>query len=197
MGRRHKTLGIILFILSIIVFSYLTSYFLYVLSFGILAFYIKDYKINRARLHLIWFCAAIAFIFYFVSTVNGVNQHISLISDWSKYIAVSQLILFAFIAVLVSQYAMKTPTGKVELIINKYGKMIATFSYSLFLTHYQILKLWMHFSTRMNEINLKTMSLFIAYNCVCILAAYVFYYVFERNTVKIQKKIESLFKICD
>ncbi len=84
------------------------------------------------------------------------------------------------------QYVSVQPSSKVGLTVNRLGKKISVFSYSLFLTHYQVLKFYIAYGEEMHTVNLYSLGIFIGLCTISIIVAFVFYLIFERNTQKIQ-----------
>lgn len=190
--KKYLLGGMFILILSFLVISNLQISWFCPIVYGIVAFYMKDYKLKKSLRLFLWILFIIDFIFYifssnnyFVSTYlqNGLNFKIA------KFNIIT---LFGILSVIISQYVYSIPKWGVSKFCNKYGKKLASFSYSLFLTHYQILKIWIAKGPKFDHVNLTSIFYFILVCLFCIGFAYIFYLIFEKNTLKIQKSFTSL-----
>lgn len=188
---KHILIGALIFSLSLIVFCNLLPQFLYIIVCGIFCYFVKDYRFNDMTKRALWVLSVISFLIYFASHLHYLSVLIG-VGDWgNKLQTPSQIILFTLIALLLSQYVSKSPISKVGIFINVIGKKLAAISYSLFLTHYQILKIWKAYMPQFDAVNIRSMIYFIFVCLICILIAYLFYYIFERNTRKVQTFVEN------
>lgn len=188
-GEKTAVIGGGLFALSLAVFDKLPFVNLCMLLCGILCYKLKDYKICKSKIILLWIFAILIFIIDFVLKNNYLANSLGIFSVTSLTSS-TQIILYSTIAIILSQYVDKAPESSLTIAINKYGKKIAVFSYSLFLTHYQVLKVWLHTGIKLDRINIETLTMFSLVCLTCIIVALIFYWIFERNTAKIQKYIE-------
>lgn len=177
--------------ITLIVFSQLTSLWLFVILLGVVSFVIKDLKITEGLKTMCWILLTVSLLVYVLCGANYIQelcQQKTLFSMLSKLVS---LIFFAIAALLISQYSTQKPTRRISIWINKWGKKASVFSYSLYLTHYQVLKLWLAYGKKMDDFNLETVSIFIGYCFLCVAVAYGFYWIFERNSKNIQRKVEN------
>ncbi len=195
-GRtKHIMLGVIVFVCCLVVFANLLPQFLYVLACGILCYICKDIELNRKILGPLWCMLMVLFGLYFVSQNFYILHKLNLVDIQGPFQTFSQLALFSVIAVVLSQYVCKQPSSRIGIAVNKYGKNLATFSYSLFLTHYQVLKFWIASGLKFDCINVYTSGVFLGVLLSCIAVAYIFYLLFEKQTTRVQMWVESRFKI--
>lgn len=187
-------LGMLMGAISMVVFSCLLPQFLYIIILGILCYYARIYKMYSRQKLALWISLPILFLLYFCSSLNylGVKFGYSDSSIWIN--PCLQILLFAVIALIISQYVLEKPIGKISIAINKYGGKMAIFSYSLFLTHYQVLKFWIKYMPKHDSVNLHSMCDFIGVCGICIVVGYLMYLLFEKNTRSIQKWCEDKFK---
>lgn len=191
-GRnRHLVTGYVLLVLSLTVFCALLPQFLYIIICGIICFFLKDYQMSAVLKRVFWIALIFLFSFYFIVHLHFLTASLSITNIAEKLKTPSQIALFTNLAILLSQYVKKAPENILSRIINSGGKKIATFSYSLFLTHFQILKIWQANVSPFNNIGIISILCFVLVCIVCVAVAYVFYYAFERNTHRIQTFIEN------
>lgn len=74
------------------------------------------------------------------------------------------------------------------------GETLANGSYTLYLTHYPILKLWEHYSGhRETIIDVRTVALWSAKVTLCLLVAMIMYLGFEMHTARIRRLLKTWF----
>lgn len=193
--RRRIIFGMVMLALALMVFCELLPRYLYILALGMACYYLKNIKISSKAMTATWIIAILCMGLYMASTTNAIANYVGNKDLLSKFVAISQLSLFSAIALILSQSVVCQPQKRLNILINKYGKKLATFSYSLFLTHYSLLKLWLAFGYKMDEIDVRSISIFVGYCFLCIIFAYIFYLCVERNTKKIQKAFEKALHI--
>ena len=194
--RRSKYIitGVLLFGLALCVICQLLPRYFYILALGIICFNLKDYKIKRAVMRYLWIgvglllCIYLSLSIHFVAITFGLEN-----IKWVQ--PISQIMLFTLIAVVLSQYVMKVPTTRISKAINHYGKSFALFSYTLFLTHYQILKLYMAYFPKYDCVNAESVGALLVVCLICIAMAYIFYLPFEKQTRKIQEYFVKRFNL--
>lgn len=190
--------GGILLALASAVWANLQSPWLLVIVLGIVCFSLKDVKLSARRLTGIKVMIVPLFVVYYVCSTHLLYSLIAgQISDMTleKLRYASQILLFAAIAVVLSQHVNTPPQQPAGKLIHTWTKGLASFSYSLFLTHFQVLKLWEHYMPKMNEISVRSMGYFLAVCGCCIVVAWIFYRLFEKNTAKVQRTLERWLKI--
>lgn len=183
--NRSLLIGAGVLAITFSVFAKLETFWLFILVFGIVSFKAKDYHLSiKSNIVL----GLITILAYLVSQVS-IESHIEILSLLSDpNIHATSLVIFAFSSsILISQTVYKKPQGRVTTFIHKSGDFIAKFSYSLFLTHFPLLRLFDHYFDKFNEVNFKTIIAFIGINLTCLICAYLFYLLIEKNTRKIQK----------
>jgi len=103
----------------------------------------------------------------------------------SREIAV--LIESAGIGLLTAAICKVEPKGTLLVYMEKFGTKLAAFSYTLYLTHYPILDLWIYFSpTRNPSITAFSFLIFVSKVFSCLLAAWLLYLPFEAKTVSVR-----------
>ena len=195
--KRHILTGSLVLMLALMVFCNLVPHFLYILVCGIICYLAKDYKFSSVTLRVLWCLTFMLFIIYFLCHVHYFAAVYGFSDISAKAEGPTQIALFTAIALVLSQYVGAKPHSRAGIMVNNIGRQIAVFSYSLFLTHYQVLKIWEYYMPKYKNVDLTTMSSFLMLCLACIFVAYVFYYIFERNTRKIQSSAESVLNYND
>lgn len=181
--RNHRVwLGVAFGITAFGIFSLLDSVWIFIICLGVIAYFTKDVSLPRKATIAIGIFAAFVFCLYFVSYFGGFESGVFN----EKYASFYQMICYGGFAVAISQVVF-TPPSKIAYytLVSPLNK-VAKFSYSLYLTHYQVLKIHIEYGEIYHEVNLWTMSYFIGILVVCFLVAYIFYWIFERNARWIQ-----------
>lgn len=180
----RKVLGFILLAVSLAAFMALINYFLYILAFGILAYYLKDFRINRSFLLLIVFLAGVITILSHLAAPSKARD----VSIYSWINRDMLVVLYGLIiSILMSQVVYMKPKIKILSKIEHSGTFLASFSYTLYLTHYQVIRLmhYMNFEI-FNKVSFYTVLMFSLQILICIIFAYLFYLLTEKQTNKIK-----------
>lgn len=180
--------SILLFTISIIIFTQLKTYLLFFLLFGILAYYISKIKINH---RFIFVCAISCIIIGLLINFCGkTNVKDRLTFDLVSSETIS-IIFGILMLLLISQIVNVKPKG-IFISINKYASKLSLFSYSLYITHYQCCRI-MHIIgvPQVDYVNATSILYFFIEVIVCIIFAYLFYLVTEKHTSKLKKIIKS------
>lgn len=94
---------------------------------------------------------------------------------------------FAFSGVL-SQIVHLNPSSNFLLKIERFGTIPASFSYTLYLTHYPLIQLWFYyFPNRYSELDCFTISYFIFLCFVCLIFSYFMFLLFEKHTSTVKR----------
>lgn len=182
--NKHKFLGCILLTICGCIVTQLYFFCFFTIIAGIIAFRLKDYKLSRRQISL---CILLAIISYIITFFSHSSSGIKLLNILPYQLnSYGWVVLVVMMAILISQVVNRPPQKEFSIKLAKKGEHLSSFSYSLYLIHYQFIRIWMHYGVKFNEINIETISIFIAFCLLCILGAYCFYYVFERNTKSIQ-----------
>jgi peptidoglycan/LPS O-acetylase OafA/YrhL len=93
------------------------------------------------------------------------------------------LIESAGIGLLIASICKLQPSSSILVKIDRIGTLLASFSYTLYLTHYPILNLWEHFiPERSPSITAVSFAIFIAKIVSCLLVGLLLYLPFEAKT---------------
>lgn len=101
-----------------------------------------------------------------------------------------------FIAILLSHIVKINPKKSISIKFDKIGSNLSVFSYSLYLSHYPLIKimLWLGF-TRSTVVNFSSILFLIFVILLCVGLGYVFYLLFEKPTGKFRKWLLKKFDV--
>lgn len=164
------------------------SWFLVIMA-GVVAYRLKDVKLSKYIKISAFALFIVSFIAYFISMPSSNINQFKLIDP--LYNKLAWIFCCWSLAVLISQLVYHHPKSKLSSFIDNSGRRFATFSYSLFLTHYQVLKLYQYNCDKFSSIDIYSITVFIAVCAICVLFAWLFYLLFEKNTVNIQRYVTT------
>lgn len=180
-GYKNSRLCLILLVIVGIVFTKLSFAFLVCWLIGIFIkkaekFDKKVFLVNLIGLAYAVFCLTLA---------RGTK--IANI-DWSIFIMpldIARIIVALEIAILIRHLIALQPKG-IFINIDKMGTKLASFSYTLYLTHFPILELFKHYYSTADVINKNSVGLYMAELVTVIIASLIFYHIGEKHTNKIK-----------
>ena len=186
-GMKNKLVGLSLITLSIAVILSIKPVWFIIILLGMLTYYIKDKNVPKS-------IAIVAVIIWIVLKIlswmiSGVSFPMlkeilnPIVCRWLSAVCVTLIV----IRLLNSQ-----PTGW-KNVLERFGSKISPFSYSLFLTHYQVLRLFDYYHGQAKELNVETIGYFLLNCIVSIIFAIAFYYMTEMHTKKIENKLKKIF----
>ena len=192
---RYQTWGI--FILSIVLCIFIlsdggeSSYKFLLIILGVLAYFLSKQPLPKSFIlisSLISLTAAVLTKF----AKPSISREAFFITEQS--VPLLQTIETLFLAVVVSQLIQITPKKKFYMWLDNKSQKLATFSYSLFLIHFQIIRLmaWGGFS-KSSSININTIFFFLIEIIICMLGGYLFYLCVEKHTSKVRAIFENYF----
>ena len=107
---------------------------------------------------------------------------------------VSRILLAAGFSLFIQQMILVVPKSWIAKKLDKAGGHLAAFSYTLYLTHYPILKLMAYWGIkRATTISIFSFGTYIFMISICILMSWIIYFFFEKRTATVRKYIRDLF----
>lgn len=179
--RKNQIIGLGVFCITISLFLLFPhpKCFLCV-ALGALSFFIRRIKFPKWFLALSLLVAALtALIAKFAKP--SMSRDVSMFSFVN--LDVLNFIEAFFIAILLSHIVKINPKRNISIKLEKIGSKLSVFSYSLYLSHYPLIKimLWLGFP-RSTVVDLSSVSFFIFVILLCVGLGYVFYLFFEKPT---------------
>ncbi len=180
----------ILLVVVLVVFTSLSPVYLFCWLIGALAYVRMPRRFSMAIIYL-----SIAIICYSIVAIqlgyDTVSLSASHLRSYVPSLNVSRLILSAGVALIIQHFSLIRPTGHFAYRISKVGTGCAAFSYTLYLTHYPMLRLISNLGvTRAKQITIPAMTNFVCAIFICLLTAWLMYLLFERHTSKVKYLIK-------
>lgn len=173
--------------LALLVFSFLNFVWLAILMSGVMAYYFSKRPMSKRA----FLTALMCFIFVLIVMPFASETHTS------RFILnipteVFEVMVGLFGAIVIGGLVQYTPKGRIANCINNMGTFLASFSYSLYLTHYQVIRLMRTIGLEQYDyISIKTIAIYICEVLVCMLFAYLFYCLTEKQTNRIKNYVKS------
>jgi len=104
-------------------------------------------------------------------------------------------ILLALITCILIHYLIRiVPQNKCEIVVEKLGGKLASFSYSLYLTHFPLMILLAYYGfPKSAEVNIKSITLFLIEIIIALIVSYFIYFISERHTQKVKNVFKAYF----
>lgn len=187
-SMRNKLIGSYLIVLSVAVILSINPVWFAVILLGMLAYYIKDKDIPK------WLVIA-AIIIWVVLRLLSLMRHSASFPMLKEIMNedICRWISAVCVVLIVVRLLNSQPIGW-KSTLDRFGSKIAPFSYSLFLTHYQVLRLFEYYHGQAKGLDAAAVSYFLLNCIVSILVAVAFYYVTEKHTKKIENKLNKIFR---
>ena len=191
-SRIRTALALIGIILSLAVFTVLSSTYLFCWMIGAMAYFYRqaDWKISAIALVVV--------IYAVIGIQLRVNATVSVNSGkWLSYFPsaqVCQLIMATCVAAIISQLVTYQPRSSLTKRFEHLGTILASFSYSLYLTHNLSIRVALAAitPTRYPEISVMSLGSMFAGCCLAFTVAYVMYLLFERHTARFKRWIRRM-----
>jgi peptidoglycan/LPS O-acetylase OafA/YrhL len=171
-----------LMILVFLIFTCLDTTYLFCWIIGAAAYVLMPI---RQSLIVIYLSFAIAIYSIIAIQIGYDSKSISI--DWIRSymlpLNAARIVLATAVALIIQQLILMRPKTVFLIKINNYGVSLAAFSYTLYLTHYPVLKLLSHLGLqRATVIDVYTLTIFIFVVMLCVLIGWILYFMFERHT---------------
>ena len=195
-GKVIKT-QLISFIVLFIVLSFFINFsfiYLFIWFLGAFAYFLHPFYKNSRMVIAILIFTLIGCIFLTQGTSESKASLPKIFSIINKDFA--KMLLGLVAALLISQLRNINPTSKVSIYINNLGKRLASFSYSLYLTHYPLMSLLSAMGIpKSSQLDVNSSLYYILSVFVAMIVAYLIYLIAEKNTNSVKKYISLKFNI--
>ncbi len=174
--------GGILILVFMAVFTKLAVVYLFCWLIGALAYVYRPNHFGRKL-----FVSSMILVFSAIALVELTSPSDSLsVGGWRMYLPsaeISKLLLAIGMSLFIQQTALLHPKREFSIKINYLGTTLATFAYTLYLTHYPILQLAAYFGVaRSSSIQANAVGVFFLEIFVCMLVAWLVYLLAEKHT---------------
>lgn len=179
-NNKNLLAGVILFTICCCVFVELEPKWFGVIAAGIIAYRLKDIRMPGYIQVSTFVLFSVCLMLYFFSNPTT-NIAVFKTIDASWHLTIWMVCCWS-LAVVISQLVHCKPVSKFSIWLDRYGRKLSAFSYSLFLTHYQLLKIYKHHFDKFTSVDAYSVMVFIGVCAACMFFAWLFYLLFERNT---------------
>lgn len=180
-------LGIVL-VLS--VFTVLNVAYLFCWIIGAVVYLYKSKKKSN-MVFLLGILTFLGFLFLIQISLASKSLDMGTITALLPSLNILYILLSTAFAVFLQQLILRFPKRKLTIKINDMGAFLASFSYTLYLTHYPILGLFKNLGfEKYNTITLKSLVVYSVSLIFCLFIAYVIYLPFEKRTDYYKKLIK-------
>ena len=181
---------VIIFVMVACIFSFLDSVYLFCWLIGALAYIKPSNKFSWQMLSFSIFISIYSVIAIQIGSVS-VSVSIGHIENYFPNINVARILLSVGVSIIIQQLIFLKPKRGLTIAIDKFGTVMAVFSYTLYLTHYPLLQFLSFVGLkRSNEINTITISFFFLSILMCLIFAWVLYLFFEKHTDALKNQIK-------
>lgn len=186
-----RVAGLFFLFITILVYSQLEFEWISILFLGMIAYCLSKEKISRRLFIFSLICAAILFCANNFAAPTLVKDRVNLAVPPSLI----HILLGIFSLICVAYVVNHPPKTCIGIKINKCGTWLASFSYSLYITHFQAIRLMRAAGfPQMDKVNASTVLLFFGELSICFIFAYGFYWLTERHTSAMKQWIKSLLR---
>ncbi len=184
-----RLLAYLTLIAAFIVFTLLKPALLFCWILGAIAYDFRGLKEIRL---FPWLACALIVLGYVVSELRSETVSIDT-TYFQTYLPckeVALLILSLGLSLLFPWLISIRPASSVALGAERLGRRLATFSYTLYLTHYPVLALWDKYrGYRAPGINLSSLLVYGVKIASCLAVAIFFYWLFESRTAVVRREL--------
>jgi peptidoglycan/LPS O-acetylase OafA/YrhL len=192
-----KLVALLFIILSLYIFSILNFLYLIILLIGTCSYLLKknNIKFKKIKIITLLFFLGISF-FLLQSTTESKSIDLSYLNFINRNF--SSLFLAVVTALLICILTVSPPKSNLGIKIDGLGYSLSNFSYTLYLTHWPLMKLLSFLGfPKSIELNFVSIAYYIFSIMISLLVAYSIYLVSEKQTNKVkgyikQKLIKSI-----
>lgn len=192
--RQNKIIGVAIFGITISLFLLFPhpKCFLCV-ALGAFSYFIRRIKFPKWVLILSLFVIVVAALIAKFAKPS-MSRDVSLFSFVN--LDVLNFVEAFFIAIILSHIVKLNPKRGISVKLDKIGSKLSVFSYSLYLSHYPLIKImiWLGFP-KSTVVNLSSVSFLIFVILLCVGLGYVFYLLFEKPTGIFRKWLLKKFAV--
>lgn len=183
----RRLFGFVLLGLGLLIFSYLELSWLSILLCGIGAFYLSKIGIGNRVLYISGLLFIVVLLIMPFTSATHTSRLVLNIPE-----IVIEMIAGVLGAITIAGLVNMTPKKSFTIKLNRLGSHLAIFSYSLYLTHYQVIRVMRAIGIpQYDTISAYTIIAFVCEVAACVLFAYCFYLLTEKQTDKVKRFLKS------
>jgi len=187
---RLKCAGILVLAMAVSVYTVAErgtgTHFLFVFVFGILAYYLKSFRLPKVVTIL---CLVLMLGLSLLAKVSKPSiSHATLALNVNLLYTLESLC----IALLVSQFIQHKPVTRFARYIEQKSSWFAAFSYSLYLMHLPVITLLLYLGfPRAYDVNVTSVALWLGGVVICYIVSYMFYLAVEKPSLTWKKRLTA------
>ncbi|MFT4806096.1 MAG: peptidoglycan/LPS O-acetylase OafA/YrhL [Psychroserpens sp.] len=191
LSKAKKWVWLIGIVSVFVVFSVLNAAYLFCWVIGAIVYIYR----NNEKNNLVFSLASLGiFLILFFIQISLVSKSVDIdfFSDYLPSLNILYILLSMVFGIFLQQTILRIPKNSIVVKINTIGAFLASFSYTLYLTHYPILSLFKSLGfEKYNSITFKSMMVYMGFMAICLLIAFVIYLPFEKRTDYYKKLIKK------
>lgn len=186
-SSKGKYIVFVLLLVCALVFVKLKVIYLFIWALGAFAYFLIPKKKNSFGF---WMSAGTGLILIALLQLSSKSRIETNIVIKEELL----LLLFAFtFAVFIIFLVKIVPVTKWSLALNKFSTPLANFSYSLYLTHVLVLRTLQHYGfPKSPSISMQSLGLYVLEILIALIFSYIVYWLFEKRTDYVKKKLKDL-----
>lgn len=186
-STKKQLIAFVTILLGCIVFTKLSFVYLIIWFMGAITFFVK----HKKNLCFLFISAFLCIILISLQLITSGSESIESAKLHISREVLELLFTFSF-CLFLQQIVLYEPKSKNTIILNKLGSKLANFSYTLYLTHYPIIKLLIYCGfPRSTQINVTSILFYLIGILICLISGYFIYWIFERQTSAIKQFIKQ------
>lgn len=194
--QKKIAFAVTVLLLSMMVFVKLDVYYLWIWFTGAIVYFVKTDGLKHRKLIVVTCLALIGILIVSLQLMSGTRAiNVNINMDLDMYRKIMSIILGMVVALFIKIIIDFVPKSKFSLSINRLGTKLAAFSYTIYLTHYPVMRLLENLGApKCESINFVSVSLYVLWMATAIIVAYILYWFFERNTSKLKTYLKGIIK---
>lgn len=189
--RIYKIIALVACFFCLYFINFLNLLYFFVLLIGLLSYFIKKKRDNARPIITLVLVILMLFSFLVLQTLTE-SKSIDLSSLNFVDKNTASIFLAVIAGLLISHINAFVPKSEIGLKIEKLGTKLSKFSYSLYLTHYPLMKFLSFLGlSKSKEISFVSVSVYVLAFVLSIVVAYLVYLVSEKHTDKMKRFLKD------
>lgn len=187
----HRVLGVLVLLVCAAIFMELQPHYLICWMLGIAAYLWRPKKLSVYSM----ICSLILLLYGLIGRQMGRGTEFieaNMVQFYLPSQEISRVIFSCGVALIIQQLILINPNRKL-VKLESLGTILATFSYTLYLTHFPVIRYFQYEKnvTGISIINVESIFQFVLVISATIITSLVMYLLFERNTDKVRKWMKT------
>lgn len=188
---RTRKIAVIVIMIALLVFTRLSANYLFIWIIGAAAYALLPSKGNKTLLIISGILTLVTITMLELNFEGNFSLDISRWLPTTNRKALS--ILFAFFAaVFLNNVILFKPKRKIWLDVNKAGTLLAAFSYTLYLVHVPLMRLFIWLGAkRATSLDSVSIAIYLGLLLCGLAGSYLIYLLFEKQTGRVKKYLRN------